>query len=148
MPGSIAVTLPVTEMLASGALLLLLDQWSKRIVRRRLSGRSLSWGTVLRLRCVQNRASVFRRHRSGALLVLVWCAALVAMVVLHRSGAWFQSRVAMIGLGLALGGAASNLLDGLRDRAIVDFIDLSWWPVFNVADVAIVAGLLAAFWAR
>ena len=77
--------------------------------------------------------------------MLVWCAALVAMVVLHRSGGWFQSQVAMIGLGLALGGAAGNLLDGLRDRAIVDFIDLGWWPVFNVADVAIVAGLLTAF---
>jgi signal peptidase II len=135
-------------MMVSGGLLLLLDQWSKRIVRRRLSARGLSWGAVLRLRCVQNRTSLFRGHRSRALLVLVWCAALVAMVVLHRSGAWFQSQVAMIGLGLALGGAAGNLLDGLRDRAIVDFIDLGWWPVFNVADVAIVAGLLTAFWQR
>ncbi len=118
------------------------------MVRRHLPGRGLSWGAVVRLRCVQHRASVFRRHRSRALLVLVWCAALVAMIVLHRSGAWFQGRVAMIGLGLALGGAAGTLLDGLRDRPIVHFIDLGWWPVFNVADVAIVAGLLAAFWQR
>jgi signal peptidase II len=49
---------------------------------------------------------------------------------------------------LAFGGAAGNLLDILRLRSIVDFIDLHWWPVFNLADVAIVAGLVVAFWSR
>lgn len=51
----------------------------------------------------------------------------------------------MLGVGAALGGAAGNLSDVLRRRAIVDFIDLGWWPVFNVADIGIVAGLVAAF---
>jgi signal peptidase II len=47
---------------------------------------------------------------------------------------------------LALGGAAGNLRDILRRHYILDFIDLRWWPVFNLADVSIVAGLLLAFW--
>jgi len=50
----------------------------------------------------------------------------------------------MFGLGMALGGAAGNLRDILRHRYIVDFIDLGWWPVFNLADVAIVGGLILA----
>jgi signal peptidase II len=54
--------------------------------------------------------------------------------------------VALLGLGAALGGAAGNLLDVVRRRSIVDFIDLGWWPTFNLADVAILAGLAAAFW--
>jgi lipoprotein signal peptidase len=29
---------------------------------------------------------------------------------------------------------------------VVDFIDLGWWPVFNLADIGIVGGLIAAFW--
>ncbi len=76
--------------------------------------------------------------------MLGWLAALISAVTLHLSSAWFQSPVALIGLGLALGGAAGNLLDVLRSRAVVDFIDMRWWPVFNLADVAIVVGLVLA----
>lgn len=50
-----------------------------------------------------------------------------------------------VGLGLAIGGALSNVLDRLRLGAVRDFIDLYWrehhWPAFNLADAAIVAGL-------
>lgn len=79
-------------------------------------------------------------------MVLVWLTALMSAVVLHHSGAWFQTHGALLGLGLALGGAAGNLADILRSGYVVDFIDLRWWPVFNLADVAIVAGLALAFW--
>ena len=51
----------------------------------------------------------------------------------------------MIGLGLAFGGAAGNLLDVLELQRIVNFIDLRWWPVFNFADLGIVMGLAMAF---
>jgi lipoprotein signal peptidase len=34
----------------------------------------------------------------------------------------------------------------VRSRSIVDFIDLGWWPVFNIADIAIVVGLAAALY--
>ncbi len=78
--------------------------------------------------------------------MLAWFTALVSAIILHRSGAWFQSHVALFGLGLAFGGAAGNLLDILRWRYVVDFIDLRWWPVFNLANVAIVAGLVVALW--
>ena len=56
-----------------------------------------------------------------------------------------------VAAGLVVGGAMGNLLDrfsrgpGLLDGAVVDFIDVQWWPIFNVADIAICvgAGLLA-----
>jgi signal peptidase II len=79
-------------------------------------------------------------------LVLVWLAALGSAMILHRSGALFQSHAALFGLGSAFGGAAGNLLDILRSRSVVDFIDLGWWPVFNLADAAILGGLVVAFW--
>src|SRR5438034_1378714 len=71
---------------------------------------------------------------------------LASAVALHRSGIWFHGRVSQIGLGLAFGGAAGNMLDIVRHHAVVDFIDLRWWPVFNIADIGIVGGLLLAFW--
>jgi signal peptidase II len=48
--------------------------------------------------------------------------------------------------GAVLGGMAGNLLDGIRGRGVIDFIDLRIWPVFNVADAAIVGGTLLAAW--
>ncbi|MFL5819892.1 MAG: signal peptidase II [Solirubrobacteraceae bacterium] len=41
-------------------------------------------------------------------------------------------------------GAASNLSDRLRHGGVVDFIALAFWPAFNFADAAIVAGLASA----
>ena len=49
-----------------------------------------------------------------------------------------------VGLGMVLGGAAGNLIDRIRFRAVVDFLDFfvgQWhWPAFNVADIAICCG--------
>ncbi len=47
-------------------------------------------------------------------------------------------------LGLILGGALGNLIDRIRMRAVIDFLDFyvgNWhWPAFNVADIAICIG--------
>jgi signal peptidase II len=43
---------------------------------------------------------------------------------------------------LLVGGALGNLADRVRDDAVIDFIDLPLWPTFNLADVAIVAGVV------
>jgi signal peptidase II len=47
---------------------------------------------------------------------------------------------------LALGGAVSNIYDQLSRGAVLDFLDLGWWPVFNLADVAITLGVATASW--
>ncbi|OGP51920.1 MAG: signal peptidase II [Deltaproteobacteria bacterium RBG_13_43_22] len=52
----------------------------------------------------------------------------------------------LLSLGGILGGAMGNLIDRLRFRAVIDFLDLYWgkyhWPAFNVADSAITLGVL------
>ena len=45
-------------------------------------------------------------------------------------------------VGLLVGGALGNLADRAREGAVIDFIDPSFWPVFNLADAAIVFGVL------
>lgn len=79
------------------------------------------------------------------LLVLIWLLAAVSAAFLHRSGTVFQSGAALIGLGAALGGAAGNLTDILRRRAVINFVHFGWWPGFNLADVSILGGLILAF---
>jgi signal peptidase II len=46
-------------------------------------------------------------------------------------------------VGMVAGGAFGNLLDRLRVGPVTDFIDPMLWPAFNVADMAIVLGILA-----
>lgn len=136
------------EALASGSLLLLLDQWSKGLVQTHAATRPISCGPLVRIRRVLNSHRMYARGTARTALVLVWCCALLAAILLRRFGLWFQSDAALLGLGVAFGGAAGNLADILRKRCVVDFIDLGWWPVFNLADVAILCGLLLAFWPR
>ncbi len=133
----------MTALLAAGTTLLLLDQWSKKTVRCPAPNRSLAWTPFLRLRYVINLNRIYQ-HRS--VLMIVWCVSLLSAVLLRHYGSWFHTQASLIGLGLAFFGAAGNLLDILRHRFVIDFIDLGWWPVFNLADIGIVGGLLLALW--
>lgn len=78
------------------------------------------------------------------ILVLVISGLLVALVFATWRGAlplpW------PVG-GLLLGGAIANLIDRVGDGRVTDFIDAARWPAFNLADVAITAGVLALLWA-
>ena len=47
-----------------------------------------------------------------------------------------------LSLGLVVGGAIGNFLDRLRWGAVIDFLDFRIWPVFNIADTAIVIGMI------
>ena len=76
---------------------------------------------------------------------------LVAMVVVLGLALGMTSRFAVgaVAAGLVAGGALGNLADrafrgdtGLLSGAVIDFIDLQWWPVFNVADAGVVVGAL------
>jgi signal peptidase II len=78
---------------------------------------------------------------AGALLVVLTGVALVALLVFfarspHRPGLWLPT-------GLLLGGALGNLLDRARAGEVTDFLKLTFWPAFNVADIAITVGVLA-----
>ncbi|MEF3273966.1 MAG: signal peptidase II [Chloroflexus sp.] len=52
-----------------------------------------------------------------------------------------ESRWVTIAVGLIFGGGVSNLLDRIRQGYVVDFIQLGWWPVFNLADSVISIGV-------
>ena len=131
----------MTQLLVAGAAVLVVDQLSKAGI----SGRTLPFGDVLRLHPVRTMRARFARRDSHLWYFLYWLMALVAAVFLSRPGLPFESSLSGAGLGAALGGAAGNLADMIRNRAVTDFIDLPWWPSFNIADAAIVAGIAAAF---
>ncbi|WP_028307429.1 signal peptidase II [Desulfitibacter alkalitolerans] len=57
-----------------------------------------------------------------------------------------ENTILTIGLSLQLGGAVGNLIDRIRFSYVVDFLDFRVWPVFNVADMAIVTGVILLAW--
>ena len=133
-------------LFASATLFLLLDQLSKSLVESHIGDRNISLGPLLRFKRV---ASVKRLHaRNGARFVFAatWVAALASTIALYRLEPSFRNSTVMIAIGAALGGAAGNLVDVMRRRAVSDFIDFRFWPTFNLADAAIVCGLIVAFW--
>lgn len=76
-------------------------------------------------------------------------AAMVVVGALVWTGRSVRSRIMAVALGMIAGGAAGNICDrllrgdaGLLHGSVVDFIDLQWWPVFNVADVGVVCGAI------
>ncbi len=105
---------------------------------------------VLTLRFTTNSGGAFSIGRSAPWFFVGVTAVVVAIILVtslrHRAPA------TGVALGLILGGAVGNLTDrairapGLRGH-VVDFIDLHVWPVFNLADSAIVVGAILLAWA-
>lgn len=132
-------------------LVVLLDQTTKRLAEERLDRvgvRSVPLpivGDYLRFTYVENRGAAFGLLQDQTAF-FVFVGILVIGVIaasyryLPRSG--FLVHLA---LGLQLGGAVGNLIDRVRQGYVVDFVDFgyhsNWWPVFNVADSAIVVGV-------
>lgn len=134
-------------------LVVLVDQLTKRWAESDLAeGHVIDIVWTLRLNLVHNSGSAFSIGRGlGPVLGVL---AVVVVLVLIRMGRVFNSPATALGLGAVLGGAIGNLADrvfrdgsgGFLGGYVVDFIDFQWWPVFNVADVAIVCGALSLAW--
>ena len=126
---------------------LVVDQLSKTWVVRHLSdGRTIDLVGSLRLNLAFNSGAAFSRGTGfGPLIGVLVIVVVVGLVWTGRSA---TSRLGAVAVGLVVGGALGNLSDrllragpgGFLGGAVVDFIDLQWWPVFNVADSAVVVG--------
>lgn len=77
--------------------------------------------------------------------VVITLAAAVAIFLL-RDHIWREGPRARLGTGLFLGGALGNLIDRIATGYVIDFVDFHFWPVFNVADIFICAGVGLIVW--
>jgi signal peptidase II len=93
------------------------------------------------IRHVQNSGIAFGLFSSATVIVIVLTTVAVAwmLVFFARSGA--RHPALPVALGLLIGGSVSNLVDRVRLGYVTDFLDLRWWPAFNLADASIVVGV-------
>jgi signal peptidase II len=133
---------------AIAAGVLVLDQLTKWWVLENLDdGHVIDLVGSLRLRLVFNFGAAFSLSQGRGALISLLAIAVVGVLVV--SGRQATRPLAAIALGMVLGGAMGNLSDrafregtGFLGGGVVDFIDLQWWPVFNVADSGVVCGAL------
>ena len=133
-------------LLGVAATVLLADALTKALVVRELSDREpvTLLGGLLTLRLVRNPGAAFG-FAQGLTIAFTVVAAGVVVVILRLSRR-LRSLPWAVALGLVLGGAVGNLVDRVfrapapRRGHVVDFLELPHWPVFNLADAAIVSG--------
>jgi signal peptidase II len=119
------------------------DQLTKQIVTSRLG---LDEGVHVLgpfwIHHVQNSGIAFGLFASATPVVIVLTGIAVTWMLVYfaRSGA--RHPVLPVALGLVIGGSVSNLLDRVRLGYVTDFLDLRYWPAFNLADSFIVIGVL------
>jgi signal peptidase II len=133
------------EMATAAASVIAADQASKAFVLSRSWAQNSNAGFLsIRKQLTRRGAPTFAL--ATRTLVGLWIASTVVAAVLVQEGAISENALGATGIGAALGGAAGNLADRLRHGAIIDFIVIGRWPVFNLADAAIVVGVGLLLW--
>ena len=129
--------LPVTVLTV-----LVFDQASKYLVKSYLPLYD-SWpdNDFIRITHSRNTGTAFSLFQDQTTLLIVASLFAIGFLIYFYRTQALSSRLLRIAIGLQLGGAIGNLIDRLRDGAVVDFIDLGWWPIFNLADSCIVTGI-------
>ncbi len=134
------------QLATIAVVVIVIDQLTKSWALDRLADESIEgpWGSSLRL--VFNRGSAFSLGSGfGPLFGVLALVIGLGLFFVVRS---VRERSVVFGLGLVQGGAIGNVIDrafrdgdGFLGGAVIDFLEMGdWWPVFNIADVAIVVG--------
>ncbi len=126
---------------------LALDQLTKYLIRSYLElGESWPAEGFVRLTHGTNSGTAFGLFPNQTfILILASLIAIGFLYYFYRSQAGPRALLRFT-IGLQLGGAFGNLIDRVRDGAVVDFIDIGPWPIFNVADSSIVVGISLLVW--
>lgn len=122
------------------------DQLTKQVVARTLAlGEEVEIAGPFSIHHVYNSGIAFGLFSSATSVVIALTALAVLwmLVFFARSGA--RHPVLPVALGFVLGGSVSNLVDRVRLGHVTDFLDLRYWPAFNLADVFIVVGVATLF---
>lgn len=127
---------------AALALVLALDQASKQLAVTAIErGRSSDVFFGLELTNTRNTGVAFGFLQGrGVIVATLIAVALLALLIYFALHA--ARPLLWLPVGMLLGGAIGNLVDRVREGAVIDFIDPTFWPAFNLADASIVLGVL------
>ena len=134
------------------AAIIIADQLTKNWVRNYTGDQPIFEAGFFRIISVQNTGSSFSMFQGQNIPLLVVAIIGIILIItfaglLTWKYAAFDTWYTKMYLGLILGGTTGNLVDRIVHGGVTDFLDLGPWPTFNIADSAMVVGviLLSAF---
>lgn len=125
-------------------MVVVLDQATKAVVRASLEVGE-AWPAddwPVRIRYVTNTGAAFGILQDQTLFLMLMALVGLAAIYLYYRYPPFDHLIVPAAIGMMLGGALGNLIDRVRLGRVTDFIDLGWWPAFNVADSSITVGIV------
>jgi signal peptidase II len=141
---SAKIALPT--ILGLAAVIFGLDQLTKYLVLRYIPLEG-AWSylpglsRLFRITFIKNTGAAFGMFpQMGTVLMAIAVIVIVAIIFFHHNLP-VENILVRACLGLQLGGAMGNLMDRIVHGYVVDFVDIGFWPIFNVADSAIVIGV-------
>lgn len=121
---------------------LAIDQFTKMLVKANLNiGESWPREGFVRLTHGTNTGTAFGLFPNATLLLIIASIVAIGFLVYFYRAHALPRPILRVAIGLQLGGAFGNLLDRVTVGAVTDFIDIGWWPIFNIADSSIVVGM-------
>lgn len=133
----------VARAAATAAVVVALDQATKQIAIASVErGERANVFFGLDITNSRNTGVAFGAFQDGGMIVAVLIGVSLTLLI-----GYFALHAAMprlwLPVGMLVGGALGNLADRAREGAVIDFIDPTFWPAFNLADTSIVIGVLA-----
>ncbi len=142
----------VMHLLEVAAIIFSLDQLTKFLVMNNISPGGV-WAPIpglerlVLIRYTTNPGAALGLFRNGGNVFLVIAFLVAAAIVYYAMKSPSIPWLMRISLGLMLGGALGNGWDRVQHGAVTDFVDVGFWAIFNIADVAIITGTtLLAYW--
>ena len=120
------------------------DQLTKAIVTARLDMYDeVHIAGPFSIHHVTNSGIAFGLFASATSVVILLTGVAVAWMLYFFARSGSRHPVLPVALGLVIGGSVSNLVDRVRLGHVTDFLDVRYWPAFNLADTFIVIGVAA-----
>jgi signal peptidase II len=118
------------------------DQLTKYLVSSQLSlGEEAHVVGPFSIHHLQNSGIAFGLFASATSIVIALTTIAVAWMLVFFARSGSRHPILPVALGLVIGGSVSNLVDRVRLGHVTDFLDLRYWPAFNLADSFIVIGV-------
>ena len=135
--------IPTIWILVSVAVVTLAaDQLTKHLVRSNLAiGESWPREGFFRFTHGTNTGTAFGLFPDQTLLLTVASVFAIGFIIYFYRAHGGQTWLSGLNVGLLLGGAFGNLIDRVVAQKVTDFIDVGPWPIFNIADSAVVVGI-------
>jgi len=120
-----------------------IDQWSKYYIQTHMNlGMSIPViPSVFHFTYILNPGAAFGILENQRIFFVIIGLTMIGAVLYLYPRIPAKMRWLRLGTGLMMGGAVGNVIDRIKTGFVVDFFDFRIWPVFNIADIAIVIGV-------